>query len=345
MRRYGLATVLAAAVVLATSCSTVGTTGPSAGSGTDAASAPAAGGTKVAFVSQVEGIPYFAGFKTGAEAEAAKLGLSYTQAGPATADSAEQLRIFNSLVQQGFSAISISPLDPTSMNSAIADARSKGIVVITADADAPASERQAFVQQATDVALGKAAMDEIAKAAGGKGTYGIVSGAPDTDTFNKWIAAIEAQNTAAYPDMQLVGGVRYTTTTAQALTEAQNLMTANPDLKGLIAIPSTAVPGVAQAVKNAGKSGTVAVTGFGSPQTAATFLKDGSMTSTVLWDVPQLGALTVWAMKQLLDGKSFQPTNTIDGFDHPVEYTADTKTLVLGPPTVFTKDTVDNYSY
>lgn len=315
--------------------------------GSPSSSQPAAPGdsAKVAFVSQVEGIPYFSGFKTGADEQAKKLGISYTQAGPATADSAEQLRIFNSLVQQGYKAIAISPLDPTSMNSAIAAARAKGIIVITSDADAPDSERQAFVQQATDEALGQTVMDEIGKATGGKGQYGIVSGAPDTDTFTRWIAAINARAAEKYPDMKLVGGVRYTTTTAQALTETQNLMTANPDLAGVIAIPSTAVPGVAQAVKNAGKSGKIAVSGFGSPQTAAPFLKDGSMTSTVLWDVPKLGALTVWVMNQLIEGKTFEASNTIDGFADPVVYDAASKTLVLGPPTVFTKDNVDQFNY
>ena len=333
----GIAAGAIAAFALA-GCTTVGSpsAGPVGSSG---------GNVKVAFVSQVEGIPYFSGFKTGAEQEAQKLGVSYTQAGPATADSAEQLRIFNSLVQQGFNAIAISPLDPKSMNSAIAAARAKGIVVISSDADAPDSERQAFVQQATDQGLGQAVMDEIGKATGGKGTYGIVSGAPDTDTFTRWIAAIQAQAAAKYPDMKLVGGVRYTTTTAQALSETQNLMTANPDLAGVIAIPSTAVPGVAQAVKNAGKSGKIAVCGFGSPQTAAPFLKDGSMTSTVLWDVPKLGALTVWTMKQLIDGKPIEASNTIDGFADPVVFDAANKTLVLGPPTVFTKENVDQYNY
>lgn len=337
-----VASLLIAGLLLA-SCSQVG--GPDGGESSPGAAGNGDGEVKVAFVSQVEGIPYFSGFNTGATQEAERLGITYQQAGPATADAAEQLRIFDSLVQQGFSAIAISPLDPTSMNSAIANARAKGIVVITSDADAPDSERQLFVQQATDDDLGSAVMDEIAKAAGEKGTYGIVSGAPDTDTFTRWIAAIENRQQEAYPDMELVGGIRYTTTTEQALKEAQNLMTANPDLAGLIAVPSTAVPGVAQAVKNAGKSGEIAVSGFGSPQTAAPFLKDGSMTSTVLWDVPQLGALTVWVMNELVNGNEPAATNTIEGFEHPVTYDAATQTLLLGPPMVFTKDNVDNYEY
>ncbi|NBE99712.1 MULTISPECIES: autoinducer 2 ABC transporter substrate-binding protein [Nonomuraea] len=337
--RAGVMAVVTAIALAA--CSTVG--GPAGQS-----AAPSTGGgegPKVAFVSQVEGVPYFSAFKDGAEKTAQSLGMSYTQAGPSTADATEQLRIFNSLVQQGYAAIAVSPLDPRSMNPAIAAARKKGIVVITSDADAPDSERQLFVQQASDAALGATVMDEIAKAMGGTGEYGIVSGAADTQTFNSWVAEARKRQQSTYPALELVGGVRYTTDTAQALKEAQDLMTAYPDLKAIIAVPSTAVPGVAQAVQNAGKTGKVAVSGFGSPRTARTYVESGVMTSTVLWNVPNLGVLTVWAMKQLLDGKQLAAKNTVPGLKDPVEYSAATKTLVMGPPMVFTKANIARYDY
>ncbi|GAA2875814.1 autoinducer 2 ABC transporter substrate-binding protein [Nonomuraea rubra] len=337
--RAGIVATLAAFALAA--CSTVGgAPGPGASPGGNGG-----GSQKVAFVSQVEGVPYFSAFKQGADETARSLGLSYTQAGPATADATEQVRIFNSLVQQGYAAIAVSPLDPRSMNPAIAAARQKGIVVITSDADAPDSQRQLFAQQATDAALGATVMDEIAKAMGGNGKYGIVSGAADTQTFNSWVAEARKRQESAYPGMQLVGGVRYTADTAQALKEAQDLMTANPDLKGLIAVPSTAVPGVAQAVQNAGKAGQVAVSGFGSPKTARTFVESGAMTSTVLWDVPKLGVLTVWAMKQLLDGKEIPAKPAVPGIEQPAAYDAGTKTLVLGPPMVFTKSNIAKFDY
>jgi len=71
-------------------------------------------GPKVAFVSQVEGIPYFAGFKAGAEQAAQQLGELHPGR-PGHRRLHEQLRIFNSLVSQGYQAIAISPLDPNSM--------------------------------------------------------------------------------------------------------------------------------------------------------------------------------------------------------------------------------------
>ncbi|MEO1103086.1 MAG: autoinducer 2 ABC transporter substrate-binding protein, partial [Pseudomonadota bacterium] len=66
---------------------------------------------------------------------------------------------------------------------------------------------------------------------------------------------------------------------------------------------------------------------------------------TVLWDPGQLGYLTVWAGKQLIDGTPFEAENTVAGFDNPVPYDAETGILLLGPPAIFTAENVDNYDF
>lgn len=300
---------------------------------------------RLAMVTQIEGIPYYAGFEAGAQRAAEEFGVEYTQTGPSRVDSAEQVRVFDSLVGQEYDAIVISPLDATSLNPSIATARARGITVITSDADAPNSERQIFVSQATDEALGAGTIDEIAKGIGGSGEYAIVSGSADTQTFINWIAAMDKRQKEAYPDMTLVGGIRHTLDSEAALSEAQNLMTAFPNLKGIIAIPSTAVPGVGQAVQNAGKAGQITVTGFGSPQTAGPFLETGAITSTVFWDAEQLGYLTVWAMVKLLNGETLQANNEVPGFDEPVRFDEATKVLLLGDPIIVTKENYNNYAF
>ncbi|MDF2443122.1 MAG: rhamnose transport system substrate-binding protein [Subtercola sp.] len=341
MNKRTLAAVgfIAGAALLLAGCSST------ASSTTGTSTTAAGGGVKVAFVSQIEGIPYFNGFHAGGDKAAADLGITYTQTGPAKVDATEQVRILDNLVAQGYSAIAVSPLDPTSINSSITKAQAAGVKIATADADAPDGSRSVFVSQASDEALGSTVMDEIAKATGETGQYGIISGGADVATFNNWIAAAQTEATSKYPNMELVGGIRYTSDTAGALQEAQNLMTAYPDLKGIIAVPSTAVPGVGQAVTTAGKIGQVAVTGFGSPQTAAPFLESGAMTSTVLWNVQDLGYLTVWALYQLSQGVEFQATNTVPGLSAPVTYDAATKTLLLGDPTVFTKSNYASFDF
>lgn len=344
-----LLVVFGAIVLALASCGTVVEDGGQggAGQGSDQASGRAGNGDgpRMAFVPQIVGIPYYDGFEKGAEEAAQKFGIDYTQTGPSTVSSPEQLRIFESLVKQGYDSISISPLDPTSINGAISEAEAKGVTVTTSDADAPKSDREVFVAQATDKALGYTVMDELAKQMGEDGQFGIVSGVPDTASLDSWANFIQERAKDKYPDIELVGGVRNSKDSAEALQEAQNLMTAYPDIEGIVAVPSTAVPGVSQAVQNAGNAGKVSVIGYGSPNTARPFIKSGVMKNTVLWDVPQLGYLTVWATKQLLDGKEFEETNQVPGIDHAVKYDAENEMLILGPPKVFDKSNVDDYDF
>ena len=341
--RYLTSLAAVAAVLAMAACGSTDTPDTATPAG---GASPKSGETlKMAFIPQITGIPYYAGFEAGAQKAAAEFGVEFKMSGPSTANSAEQLRIFESLVQQGYDAISISPLDPTSINSAITKAREKGVVVTTSDADAATSDRQVFVSQATDEDLGFTVMDSLAEQMGNKGQFGIVSGAPDTASLDAWAKFIQERAKSEYPDIEFVGGVRNATDSALALKEAQNLMTAFPDIKGIVAVPSTAVPGVSQAVQNAGKAGEVAVIGYGSPKTAGPFIESGVMKETVLWDVPELGYLTVWANQQLVEGKSFEAENTVPGIDRPIAYDEATKTLLLGPPKIFDKSNYAQFDY
>ncbi len=345
MKRFRYLTGLAAATAVFALAACGTTSAPDADSPGAAQSSDSGASIKMAFIPQIIGIPYYAGFEAGAQEAAEEFGVDFTMSGPSTANSAEQLRIFESLVQQEYDAITISPLDPTSINSAIADAREGGVVVTTSDADANESERQVFVSQASDEELGYAVMDSLAEQMGNEGQFGIVSGAPDTASLDAWTKFILERAETEYPDIEFVGDVRHATDSELALKEAQNLMTAFPDIKGIVAVPSTAVPGVGQAVQNADKAGEIAVIGYGSPKTAGPFIESGVMKETVLWDVPELGYLTVWANKQLIEGKSFEAENDVPGIDRPISYDEATKTLLLGPPKIFDASNYAEFDY
>ena len=318
----------------------------------DAATEAAAEGTeggggdyRLGMVTQIEGIPYYDGFERGAQEAAEMLGVEYTQVGPAQPNVEDQLRLFQDLVTQGYDGIAISPLDPTALASAIEDAREQGVLVVTSDADAEGTAREFYVAQATNQALGYALIDDLARQIGGEGQIGIVSGNPDIASMAAWVSFMEERLAQKYPDIEIVGGVRHTADSEEALQEAQNLMTAHPDIDGIVGVPSTAVPGVAQAVQNAGKAGEIAVIGYGSPNTARQYVKSGVMETTVLWDVPELGYLTVWAMDHVLSGGELQEEMEVPGIDQTVEYLPEEKTLVLDEPTIFDESNIDDFDF
>jgi ABC-type sugar transport system substrate-binding protein len=301
---------------------------------------------RVAFIPQLVGIPYFTAMERGGKQAAKDLGVEFTYRGAPTASAPQQVQLMDTLVRQGYDAVSVSVLDPASINPAIAAARAKDVAVLTSDSDSPDSERQAYVAQATDQALGDTLMDRLAAQIGERGQVGIVSGEATATNLNAWIKFMKERAQERYPDIEIVD-TRFTKggATEDAQRQAQELMTSHPQLKGLVAVASTTVPGVAQAVDAAGRKGDVAVIGYGSPATVRPFIKSGVMKESILWDPEQLGYLTVWAMKQVADGKQFQPTNEVPGVENPVKWDAGVKRLLLGPPLVIDAANVDDYDF
>ncbi len=300
---------------------------------------------KVAFVPQIIGIPYFDAMKAGGEEAAAKFGVDFIYQGPVDTNPVDQMQIVQNLIDQGVNAVSVSVLDASSIAPVVEAAKAKGIKLFTSDSDAPDSGRAVYVAQATDEGLGSTIIDELVKRVGPDAKIGIVSGEATASNLNAWIGFMQKEAAAKYPKLKLLDP-QYAGGTAQRAAQiAGDLMTANPDMKAIIAVASSTCPGVAQAIETAGKIGSVIGTGYCSPNTARSYLKSGSFGFTVLWDPSQLGYLTVWAGKQLIDGKAFAAENTVPGFANPVTYDAQKGILLLGPPAVFTADNVDKFNF
>jgi ABC-type sugar transport system substrate-binding protein len=300
---------------------------------------------KVAFVPQIVGIPYFNAMEAGGKDAAEKFGVDFVYTGPTDTNPAEQLRIVNGLIDQGTSAVSLSVLDASSIDPDIKKAKENGIKIFTSDSDAPKSDREVYVAQALDQDLGFTIIDELAKRIDQAGTVGIVSGEATATNLNTWIQYMQQRVKEKYPNIKLLPPQFAGGTAQRAFQLATDLITSHPDLKGIIAVASTTCPGVAQAIESSGKTGQVIGTGYGSPNTVRNYLKSGAFGFSVLWNPRDLGYLTVWAGKQLIDGKPFSASNTVPGLNDPVKYDAATKVLLLGPPTVFTKENVDQYQF
>jgi ABC-type sugar transport system substrate-binding protein len=310
-----------------------------------AGAAQAAEMKAVAFVPQIVGIPYFNAMEAGGRRAAADLGVKFIYSGPVDTNPVDQLQIVQNLINQGVNAIAVSVLDASSLEPVVAAAKAKGIKLFTADSDAPASGRAVYVAQATDQGLGFAIIDEMVKRTGPDATIGIVSGEATASNLNAWIGFMKERAKDKYPHLKLLAPQYAGGTAERASQIAGDMMAAHPDLKGIIGVASTTCPGVAQAIETADKVGKVIGTGYCSPNTVRSYLKDGSFGYSVLWDPTALGYLTVWAGKQLIDGTPFQPSNTVPGFAAPVTYDAKTGILLLGAPAVFTADNVDKYHF
>src|SRR5215218_9331247 len=146
---------------------------------------------------------------------------------------------------------------------------------------------------------------------GGQGKYAIVSCGQTAENLNSWIKVQQSYTASKYPNAQIVDIVYAGEDQAKATQMATDLMNAHPDLTGLVGECTSSAPGVAQAVRDAGKIGQVFTVGLGTPQSMVPYLTDGSSSASILWDVEGLGYLTAWAGVQLANEEDFQATNDV----------------------------------
>ncbi|WP_433795383.1 autoinducer 2 ABC transporter substrate-binding protein [Actinoplanes sp. CA-252034] len=336
-----------AAVVMATTAA-IALTGCTKKNDTDTAATGDAGKKtyKVAFVPKLQGVPYFEAMNAGGKEAAAALGnVEWLYQGPTQADAAAQADIVRSYIQQKVDALIVAPNDPDSMAPLLQQAKDAGIHVATADTDAPSSVREVFVNQATAQGIGEGLTDSLLKAMGGKGKYAIVSCGQTAENLNSWIEVQKTYTKEKYPEAEIVDIVYAGEDQAKATQMATDLMNAHPDLTGLVGECTSSAPGVAQAVKDAGKIGKVFTVGLGTPQAMKPYLQDKSSTAAILWDVESLGYLTAWAGAQIAQGKPFAATNSVSSELSAVTYTEANKMLLLGPALAITDQNVDQFNY
>jgi rhamnose transport system substrate-binding protein len=334
------------AVAMAVALTAAGCTKKGETSTTSGSSAAAGGNVRVAFVPKLQGIPYFEAMNAGGKEAAGKLGVQWLYQGPTSADAAAQADIVNGFIQQKVDTLFIAPNDPDSMAPLIKQGIDSGVKVGTSDTDAPNSARQLMVLMASSQGIGQADTDALMKAMGGQGEYAIVSCGETAAQLNQWIAEIKKYAGQKYPNAKLVDTVYAGEDVAKATQMATDLMNAHPNIKGFVGVCSTAGPGVAQAVQNAGKIGKVFTVGMGTPNDMKKYLANGAASAGVLWDAKALGCLTAWAGQQLATGKEFQSTQAVGACNlSKVTYDSSTKVLLMGDPLTFTKATVGNYNF
>ena len=257
------------------------------GKSPESASGSGAGGSggkkiTVALLPKSKGNAYFISCKAGAEKAAKALGVDLLFDGPTESDPAKQNEIVENWIALGVDVIAAACENKEGISTALRKAQSKGIKVITYDADALPDARSFFVNQATPEGIGQGLMDEAARLLNGEGEFAIILATLTAANQQEWRKHIEARLAEKYPKMKVVAVRPCDDLKDKAQSEATALLSAHPNLKLLMNICSPAVPGAAEAVKQAGKTGKVKVIGLGLPSENRRYVKDGVTESVIL---------------------------------------------------------------
>ena len=215
--------------------------------------------------------------------------------------------------------------------------------MLTWDADAEADARDWFVNQATPEGIGTTLVDEAARLMGGSGQFAIVTGALAAPNQNAWIEVIRRRLAEAYPDMTLVTIRPSDDDRDKAFAETQTIMRVHPDVKLIMAIAAPAVPGAAEAVRQANRRD-VRVMGLSLPNMNKPYVHDGIVQTVILWDTTNLGYLTVRAAAMAARGALASGDTTLDGGRlGPIELRG--SEILLGEPLVMTRENIDRYDF
>jgi ABC-type sugar transport system substrate-binding protein len=305
----------------------------------------------IGFMPKLTGIPYFVACFKGAEEAGRELGIKVVCDGPAEAQGNKQIDLLNNWINSGnYDCLAVACSERDQVSPTLQSAREAGLPVVTYDADARPEARQFFVNMATYDAVAEAMVDalgeELVKEQGPDpaGKIGILTSSLQAPNQSEWAKRVKAYIKKKYPNLEVLPEEMHEEDRNLGVTRARALIqTHKDDLKGIIGLTSVAVPAAAEAVRQEGKRGKVKVTGVSTPKDMRDYVKDGTVTSFILWSPVDLGYLTVHVCHLLHKGQ--MPENGTIKAGRLGEIKVTDREVLLGKPLRFTKDNIDNYDF
>ncbi|GAA2481429.1 MULTISPECIES: ABC transporter permease/substrate-binding protein [Actinomycetes] len=287
---YGLAAVVTVAIVGATSF---------LHNGSSASANP-----KVGLSLSTLNNPFFVGVRSGAQAEAKKLGVDLTVT-DAQNDASQQANQLQNFTSSSLDAIIVNPVDSDAASNSVKAADKAKIPVIAVDRGVNKAAVDALVAS-DNIAGGEQAAKTIAEKLGGKGKIVILQGQAGTSAARERAQGF-ANGLKAYPGIKVVAQQPADFDRTKGLDVMSNLLQAHPDVQGVIAANDEMALGAIKALGS--KAGTsVPVVGFDGTPDGLNAVKAGTLYASVAQQPTQLGRIAVDNALKASQGKKVEQT-------------------------------------
>ncbi len=183
--------------------------------------------------------------------------------------------------------------------------------------------------------------------AGGEGEIAILSATPNATNQNAWIKVVEAElQKPENSKLKLVKTVYGNDDDQKSFQEAQGLLQSYPNLKVIVSPTTVGIAAAARYVSSSNFKGKVAITGLGLPNQMREYVKDGTVSKFSLWVPSDIGYLAAYAGAALASGQITGAAGEKFTAGKLGEYTiAADGEIVLGPPTEFTAQNIDQFDF
>lgn len=243
--------------------------------------------------------PFFVQIRSGAQAEAKKLGVKLTVT-DAQNDASQQANQLQNFTSSGIGAIIINPVDSDAASNSVKAADKARIPVIAVDRGVNNAQVDALVAS-DNVVGGELAAKTMATKLGGQGKIVILQGQAGTDAARERAEGF-ALGLKAFPGIKVVAEQPADFDRTKGLDVMSNLLQAHPDVQGVIAANDEMALGAIKALGS--KAGTsVPVVGFDGTPDGLTAVKNGTLYASVAQQPTLLGKLAVENALDAIHGK------------------------------------------
>ena len=214
--------------------------------------------------------PYFITMKKALEDAAASIGATVVIT-DARHDVAKQTSDVEDMIQKKIDILLLNPTDSVGIQSAVKSANAAGVIVVAVDANANGPV-DSFVGSKNFTA-GQMACTYLAKSLDGKGDIAILDGIPVVPILERVRGCKDAL--AAFPGIKIVTTQNGKQERDQALTVTENMLQANPKLKGIFSVNDGGAMGALSAIEASGLDVKL-VSVDGAPEAIKAIQKPGS---------------------------------------------------------------------
>lgn len=291
----------------------------------------AAGGDRpeFAYIPHLTGHPVWLEAKEGWEDAGASMAFQADWTGSTTGEVGELVSALDAAITKQVDGIAIAAINPSAMNASINRAQEAGIPVVTILADAPDSQRAAFLGS-NEEEIGKLAAEGLAEAAGGQGKVGVVLASLDVENQRKILDAFKAN----LPDgMEVVAEEADNSDLQVSTQKIEAMLTAHRDLKAIFGINANVPIAACKVLKERKLAGKVAMIGMDDLDESLACVRDGTITGLVAQNFFGAGYLAGDLLTKLAAGEEVPEVNdsgvalvtneTIDSYEDEFRGVAD----------------------
>lgn len=259
---------------------------------------------EIAYLTPSLNVTFWRYLSKGIEAEVKKAGYTY-QALDSENSAQKQLRNAQDIIARNVAGIIISPTDSSSCPSVLDLAKKAGIPVVIADIGTNSGEYVTFISSdnlAGAYGIGKALAEALAEKGWTDGSVGIVAipqarknGQLRTNGFRKAMKEAGITKEAGLQQMQ-------TFTADETFKYTQDMLTANPDMRGIFIQSDQQALGAMRAIRAARRQGEVLIAAFDGIPEFVDLIKEGAIVGSGMQQPYLMGVKSAEAMVEKLKG-------------------------------------------